>query len=148
MVPPEALTETSEIELLNPFISNTAVFVKLNAYPGNALVLPNCNVVAVATDVNPVYEFEPDNVMVLPPAICTTPVPLIFPANVYALLRLIIKVPLLTIFPTITPMVPALPICSVAPDAIVVPPVKLFVPVKTNVPELTFNAPDPLITPL
>ncbi|GJD43422.1 hypothetical protein AFCDBAGC_1274 [Methylobacterium cerastii] len=64
----------------------------------------------------------PDSVSVPAPDLVTLPVPETVPAKVIASERVNASVPLSTTLPTIEPVVPPAPICSV-PAEIVVPPV-------------------------
>jgi hypothetical protein len=86
-------------------------------------------------------------VVVPVPAFTNVPVPEIVLPNVKASERLTAKVPLFTTSPTIDPLVPPLPSCSV-PLAIVVPPVYELAPVKVMTPPpWTFTAPLPAMAP-
>jgi hypothetical protein len=87
----------------------------------NAFAAPACSVPAL-TAVAPEYVPAPDSVSVPMPILVSDPVPLIAPLKARSSLRLNVSAALLTISPTIDPVGPPLPICSV-PPLIVVPPV-------------------------
>ena len=99
----------------------------------------------------PVYVLAPERVSVPLPFLINDPDPLITPEYAYALLRLMMRVPLLVMFDEAgpkLPVVPPLPICSVPAEMVVVP-VYVLSPVKISVPApdlVTEMGPD--ITPL
>ena len=95
----------------------------------------------------PVKVLLPVSVRVPEPFWARLPVPLITPLKVTLLLRLNTREALSVMLPASEPVAPPLPIRNV-PPAIVVVPVKLFVPVSISVPPPFFaRVPVPLMTP-
>ena len=83
--------------------------------------LPICSVPALIV-VMPAYVLFAVKTRMLAPLLVSAPLPLITPSNVTVSLRLKLSVALSTTSPSIEPVVPPLPICSV-PALTVVPPV-------------------------
>jgi hypothetical protein len=90
--------------------------------PLDLLIEPFTSSVPPLTVVGPVYVSMPPSVVTTVPVCVSAPVPEMTPLSASVPVRLIASVPLFTTSPTIEPVAPPLPSCSV-PPLMVVPPV-------------------------